>query len=330
MTRASVLLALLCAGGCDFLSTGDADDSNGSGITSQGGYEPAIDPTGNDVDVEIQENGVCECPLDDAGIYMLSDQGEIWTFDPRTGCFAFVSRVDCGGPSDYLSLAVSRHGRAWVVFHGGDMYTVDLDDPQGSCLDPQYTDDDALFGAANMAFVREGPDDGCDRMYLYNATSEADHGTLAVMDPRSLELSPLASDDNFTYGDVTGTPDGRMFGLVRHPWAPRIREWDKHTGEILAEARIPELDDLWTGSITYWGGYFYIYASPDDEGADPNEPNVTRWLLEYDYFNVRGRGQVVTLVVDQLPFSPVGTAVSPCAPASAGDPRAVIPGCTKL
>jgi len=327
MTRASVLLALLCAGGCDFLATGDShdeyDDNDDSGITQPGVLDPQVDPTGNDVDVEIQESGVCECPVDDAGLYMLSESGEIWTFDPRTGCLTFVSQVDCGGQTDFFSLAVSRHGRAWIAFHGGDMYTVDLADPGAACLDPGYVDDDALFGTGNMAFVRESADDACDRMYLYSAMLDADIGTLAVMDPRTLELSPLAIDENLTYGDVTGTPDGRMLGLVRSPWAPRLHEWDKHTGELLAEARIPELDDLWTGSITYWGGYFYIYASPEDT-------NETRMLLEYDYFNLRGRGQVVTVVVEQLPFYPVGTAVSPCAPTYTEVERAVTPGCTKL
>ena len=53
-------------------------------------------------------------------------------------------------------------------------------------------------------------------------------------------------------------------------------------------------------------------------------------LLEYDYFNVHGRGQVVTAVVEQLPFYPTGTAVSPCAPAYVQSPRAAPPGCHKL
>lgn len=321
MTRVAVVLGLLCAGGCDLLATGGDVDDEGGGEA----FDPAPDiaNTGNDVDAEAAEDRVCECPPDDAGIYLLTEDGEIWTYDPRTGCFEFVMQVRCGGMTDFFSLAVSRHGRVWIQFGDrADLYTVDLEDPEGACLDPGF-DSDALLCAANLAFVREGADDACDRMYLYSAPKESDHGEFSVMDPRTLELSYFPVDADSTYGDLTGTPDGRLFGLVRDPGGPRVREYDKHTGEVLSEVRVPELDELWTGSLSYWGGYFYIYAQTEETGG-------TRMLLEYDRQDLRGQGRVVSEVVGHLPFHVLSTAVSPCAPAIAGPPRAVTPGCTKF
>lgn len=304
MTRVGVWLGLLCVVGCD--------------------AEDGIANTGNDVEVEVAEDGVCECPLDDAGIYMLTDSGEIWTYDPRTGCFDFVLRAHCGARTDFFSLAVSRHGRAWVQFADDeDFYTVDLEDPEGTCRDPGFESEDELICAANVAFVREGAGDACDRMYLYSAPKEPDRGQFAVMSPRTLELSQFDVGTGYNYGDLTGTPDGRLFGLVRAPEEPRIREYDKHTGEVLTEVRIPELDDLWTGSLSYWGGMFYIYAHVDEAGEQ-------RMLLEYDYFDLRGRGRVVTTIVEQMPFYMAAAAVSPCAPAAVSAPRTAGPSCSRL
>src|SRR5689334_22591962 len=95
----------------------------------------------------------CECragPHADF-VYLLSDDLELWTFDPRTLAFAFVTGPICGGTARPYSMAVDARGTAWIeMVESLDLVTIDLLDLR-TCGDPGYVRRDRDFGLFGMA-----------------------------------------------------------------------------------------------------------------------------------------------------------------------------------
>lgn len=300
MKRVLLASTVLCLGGCGLFDFGDIDDS--SADDDYHTYTP-IDPSGNDVETADE----CTCAPDNAGIYVLSDTGEVWTFAPDTGDFNYLASIDCGGNVDVFSMAVSRKGRAWVQYFDGDVYTVDLKNPDIACLDPGYTDhEDPLFCNAGMAFVANSADDPCDRLYLHSALDYSEHGALGVLDRDDLGLTRLAFIDSID-GELTGTPDGRLFAIQRDWSPPRLTEYDKATGDILQDWSMGGLRDVLPLAFAAWGGRFYFFVVDDTDSTYSK-------VIEFDLETLRH-----DTVVERAPIRIYGAGVSSCAPAKCAD-----------
>ena len=330
------LVVALCAG-CGVFGDAYADSEDGDG---GGGMYPDVEETDGgetglddgaadegDIEMTTADNEdpydtVCACAPDNEDIYVMSDAGEIWTFDPDTLRFRFVTQIACGmqwGGSK--AMAVSRKGRAWVEYHSGDIHTVDLIAPGATtaCMDPGFYTEDPLFYEFGMAFVANGLDDHCERLYLNtNIMLDEDvpaggrfDGALGVVDPRTLELSRIAAT-NFTLGELAGTREGRMFAFL--PGLPgvwgekaELAEYNKDSGALLGRWPLPGLGEIEAFSFTFWGGYFFFFTAPDD---DTRKSRVTR----FDFANLDGDGQPVKTVVAEGPVRVVAATVSTCAP----------------
>jgi hypothetical protein len=192
MKRVGTVMGLLFVGGCGLFDLGDGDsDSNSGGsnsnsqsdsrgsnsgdadVTSLGGPTDGHGPGGDDwwtedsgyteppttgiemtgADNMLPDDEMCPCVADNDDIYVLSDAGTIWSFDPPTAQFTFITDIVCGGMTDTFSMGVSRKGRAWVEYFNGDLYTVDLKDPGSACKDPGVQERRPAVPDFGMAFV---------------------------------------------------------------------------------------------------------------------------------------------------------------------------------
>ena len=293
MTSLGLLAAL--AGGCIFESPDDDDET-----------VVAIEPT--PVDDVLPDDEGCACAPDNDDIYVLSDTGTIWSFDPTTYEFTFITDVVCGGMSNTFSMGVSRKGRAWIEYQNGDLYTVDLKDPGSPCKDPGFVNDDPLFPNFGMAFVSNSADDKCDRIYgnHYNGVAMGkDASEFFSVDPVTLGLVQLGKSD-YGLAEVTGTGDGRAF-LFAGPDPADLVEVDKATGDTIATIPLPGVKTGGGFAFAFFAGDFYFFTDAESDMTS----EVTH--IDYDDSDNNGK-QDIKQVVDNAPISIVGAGVSTCAP----------------
>ncbi len=279
---------------------------------TEGGYtEPpttGIEMTGAD-NMLPDDEIMCPCVDDNDDIYVLSDAGAIWSFDPETYEFTFITEVKCGGMYDTFSMGVSRKGRAWIEYFTGDIFTLDLKDPGSECKDPGFKNDDPLFPTFGMAFVANSLTDPCDKLYVHSGIAPEvvgdDVGALGYIDPQTIELVNVAPID-YGWGELTGTGDGRLFAFEGSA-PPILSEYDKDTGLVLDSWPLPGLVSANAFAFAYWGGYFYFFT--EDE-LSTGYSKVT----EYDFYDIKGEGTILRTVVEQAPMRIVGAGVSTCAP----------------
>lgn len=289
----------------------------GGGVTDGGTFgdtewdwppTTGIEPTG--ADNELPEDGQCPCVADNEDIYLLSDYGSIWSFDPTDSSFNFITDVECGGMTSAFSMGVSRKGRAWVQYVDGDLYTVDLKDPGSACKDPGFAAGHPKFPNFGMAFVTNDASDHCDRLYAHSGISPdlegPGVGALGVVDPQTLVLSEIAAIDQ-AWGELTGTGDGRLFAFqgAGSTW---IREYDKATGAALGTWPLPGLASPGAFAFAYWGGDFYLFATEYQDFEGPSR------VLHLDFDGSDGNGVALTTLVEKAPIRIVGAGVSTCAP----------------
>ena len=323
----ALLPALVAAPACGIFDWGEGDDAGGSSAEGGGdGWNPnedgggdggsggegeseygPIEPTGADNDPELG----CPCSPGTELIYVLSDGGTIWSFDPAEELFARVADVACGGMSSTFSMGVSRKARAWIQYQSGDLYTVDLNDPGDpiKCLDPGFSPPgDPRFSNFGMAFVAEGLADPCDQLYAHTATDPEGIGpgvgALGVIDRQSLKLEVVAAID-YAWGELTGSGDGRLFAYAGSA-PPLLFEYDKASGATLGALPLPSLKSDSAFAFAWFGGDFYLFSDPDPFGSVSQV-----WHLDYD--GSEGGGQALTLL-GTAPIRIVGAGVSTCAP----------------
>jgi len=274
-------------------TTGDDSTTNGDDSTTNG-VEPCACP-----DIEV--------PLDD-GIFVLSDNAELWKFYPADNSFLKLGNFNCGGLTNTFSMAVDRQGFAWVMFNNpqGEIWKVDVTDV-ANCVDPGYNPGQQAINYFGMAFVSNSQADQCDQIYGntfdgFGGFQEGQNiGDFLKVDPNSLLIEKIGKT-NFNGAEVTGTGDGRafMFGGTN---PAKLVEVDKNNGAFLEVTPLGTLELTNAFAFAFFAGDFYMFTESD------NNQTLSK-VTHYDY----DESKVLTTVVPQAPFRIVGAGVSTCAP----------------
>jgi hypothetical protein len=280
-------------------STTTGDDTTGStGSTTDDdtteGVEPCLCP-----DLEV--------PLDD-GIFVLSDNSELYKFFPETNQFQDLGTFNCGGMTNTFSMAVDRLGFAWVMFNTpqGEIWKLDVTNV-ANCEDPGYNQGQMGINYFGMAFVSNSKFDQCDQLYGntfdgFGGFSEGPgFGDFLTLDPKTLQIQTLGPT-TFNGAELTGTGDGRafMFGGAN---PAKLVEVDKKNGAYLEVTPLGGLELTNAFAFAFFAGDFYMFTESD------NNANFSK-VTHYDY---DGNKQLTT-VVNQAPIRIVGAGVSTCAP----------------
>ena len=286
-------------------TTGTTDDST-TGTTD----DPTTGTTGM-----IEDPCPCadvEVPLDN-GIFVLSDDAELWKYLPDDNTFEMLGAIGCNGMNNTFSMAVDRAGYAWVMFNPptGDIWKVDVTNP-ANCEDPGYTPGQQGAELFGMAFVSEDQFNTCDRLYgnTYNGIGGfgegANIGDFLTIDPDTLQLS-LLGKTSFNGAELTGTGDGRafMFGGVN---PAKLVEVNKQNGQYVDTIPLGNLALTNAFAFAFFGGDFYFFT---ESGGPGSKSKVTH----FDYDDSDNNGiQDLTVVNNQGPIRIVGAGVSTCAP----------------
>jgi hypothetical protein len=255
---------LLWTGACASAGAGDPHSTGGAdaGTDGAGGVdaEPPLDSgpgTG------------CGCTPGSHNelIYVLSDNGELWTYDPESSSFGSVTGLNCGTNSPY-SMAVDPFGMAWILLTGtSDIHTIDVNQPNG-CGDSGYKPGQQGFGLFGMAFATNSATEPCAKLYVHTYSGAGpfgegpNAGALGVMDPESLTLSKIA-DIDYNGGELAGTGDGRLFAFAGQNPAKLI-EYDKSTGMVLDLIALDGFHKTNASAFAFYRGdaYFFTEAPP--------------------------------------------------------------------
>lgn len=289
--------------------TGSSDATgSGSGDSGDSSASASESSSGGGTDTGAVED--CTCAPGTDVIYVLSDNAELWSFDPVTYDFAFVGAFQCANEFGTFSMGVDRKGIAWVMFQSADLYTIDVNNP-AMCVDPGYNPNQMGFGLFGMAFVSESVENPCDRLYgnTYSGglgfQEGPNFGTLGSLDPASLLIDPIGSTD-YDGAELTGTGDGRLFGFAGVNPA-KLVEFDKTDATVLDILPLGALELTNAFAFGFFGGDFYMFTENNTGLAS----QVTH--LDYDDSDMSGM-QELEVVVDAAPIRIVGAGVSTCVP----------------
>jgi len=351
--RSSILTALALVFGC---GGGDDDAEATAGVTasptsiSVSGSSPSSDPTGTtpggetgsasdagttgasppttgdtnpppkfDLGEPETTTGAelaCPCAPKLDLIYVLSDDRELWTYDPGQNVFAMIGALGCPTRDGTFSMGVGRDGKAWVqtsTAQGdadvGDLFILDVNNP-ANCTDPGYAPGANGWQHFGMGFVSNSVDDPCDRLYGQhwdggNAgfTEGPSFGKLGLFDAVALQVNTIGATD-YNGAELTGTGDGRLYAFGGAPSAKLI-QFDKANAQVLETVPFADFPLTSAFAFAFWGGDFYFFT----EGGVPNSK-----VTKLDYDNSDGGGKALTTVNTNAPIVIVGAGVSTCAP----------------
>jgi hypothetical protein len=239
--------------------------AGGGGAGGEGGDPTTVGPGG------AGGAGGCECaPGPHNGlVYLLSDDREIWSFDPATNEVSYVRTLLCEGAETPFSMAVDRNGTAWVLeAETALVFQVDLGEAQGCTVAP-YTPHQASFDLFGMAIARPAPG-ACEQLYVHSYSGDGpftegpDLGSLGVVDDEGT-LTILGSVD-YDGGELTGTGNGRLFAFAGVDPA-KIVEYDPSDGSLVETYPLPGLSKTSASAFAFFEGDFYVFTEAPPEGC---------------------------------------------------------------
>lgn len=215
----------------------------------------------------------CSTGLHNQAIVVLSDESELFSFDPVLNQFEKITDLSCPGQSQPYSMAVDARGRAWVLFASSqDLRTVDVNAPAG-CENPGYTPGQAGFGLFGMAFSSVGAADGCEHVFLlsYSGTGPfeegPDIGALGELDPSTTTLTKIA-DIDYNGGELSGTGNGRLFAFAGVNPA-KLVEYDKATGAAISTTPLTGLSKTQASAFAFFAGDIYFFTEQKPPNCTP-------------------------------------------------------------
>ncbi len=258
----ALFVAALLALGCTKSTVPDA-----GGLSDAG-----IDANGPDAAVGSDGGPVCGCAPGSHGalIYLLSQDAELWTFDPLTLESRFVVGPVCATDDDPFSMAIDAEGRAWMLFsRTRRVLTIDVN-ALAACEDSGYLPTVAELPLFGMSFL-EGAD-GCDTLYGISYSGEGPFregpgiGRLARIDGDPPRATILASVD-YDGGELAGTGDGRLFAFAGVD-PSKLVEYDPSDGAVLDVLPLDGLPRTNANAFAFFGGDVWFFTEAFGEDCD--------------------------------------------------------------
>lgn len=246
---------------------------------------------------------------------LMGEESRLYRFDPSDLSYTEIGILDCP-QGRVISMAVDRDGTGWTTSYDGSLNRVNLQD--ASCTTTGLVTDQLGIRRFGMGYatVGEVSEGGLQPEKLFiTATGswfgppEEPYRKLAVIDTQTLQLEMVGNLEAPTPAnmELTGTGDGRLFGMVLDVRDLRniivsVDELNPDTGATILRKVVP-LDAKSGFAFAHWGGDFWLFTEADDGKAR---------VLQFDFDG----GQVVQTVDTDLGFDGtiVGAGVSTCAP----------------
>lgn len=239
-------------------------------------------------------------------------ESHLFRFDPEDTRYTAIGQVECEVDGSFLrSMAVDRDGNAWATDTRGFLYRIST--TTASCERSPFMTEQEGVSSFGMGYASLG--EGSEERLYITATGSWWTGDpiayrrLGVIDTASLELAIIGDIDAPTPAnmELTGTGDGRLFGMVVDVRDLRnvvttIERLDADTGSTLESRTVP-VEAQGGFAFAQWGGDFWLFTA-----NDADEARVIQFRFD--------DANVVQMVDTDLgvPGTIIGAGVSTCAP----------------
>jgi hypothetical protein len=296
LSPALALALLLAATACS--------GASGSGAVDRGGALHArVEPV-FDTPREYRTIGALPCEEGASLVYVVSQEGDLYSFRPDAGEFSRIGALHCPtrGYATPHSMAVDRSATAWVNYTDGSLYRVSTKDAR--CARTDFEPGQHGFGRFGMAFASTGDDLSRESLFVWGSYDYGDDGRgLATIDTHTLRLQPVGDANDrlhFLEAELTGTGDGRLYGFFATGRAATLAGIDVKTGAARDPRPLPGVRTGSAWAFSFWGGDFYFFWAPGGASS-----RVSR---------LSGSDGSVNEVLHDVGFRIVGAGVSTCAP----------------
>lgn len=300
-TGLGILVAISLLAACGSAKkTGFNDDGSSSGGSSGFGSSGGFDTDGG------KPPGADGCTDAARLVYVLSQENDLYSFTPNTATFAKVGRLECptNGLATPNSMAVDRHGTAWVNYSDGTLFEVSTAD--ASCSATSFAPGQAGFLKFGMAFSSNAEGSSDETLYISGLDFLAGTGQgFGKVDLKTMKVTMLGDYSGNLAGEgaeLTGTGDGKLFGFFTTQPNATLAEIDKSKGSTSGDKSLEGVSTGNAWAFSFWGGDFWFYTS---DGVSPSR--VTQLRTSSD-------GKIELVKADVGGFRIVGAGVSTCAP----------------
>lgn len=241
-------------------------------------------------------------------VYLVTEQGDLWSFNPGTIALAKIGTLDCPVPQGITpnSMAVDRNAKAYVNMSDGSIFTADTS--TAHCTATSYQDGQTGRRVRGMGFSSDTA--GGNTETLFTCTSDANAIVtgagmgLAKIDVNSFSLSPIGDYTNGLQGaecELTGTGDARLFGFFALLTPPKLSQIDKGSASTSSPVPLGGVNTANAYAFSFWGGDFWFYTA-----AALGNSKITRYRYSTD--------KSFSVVKADTGMTIVGAGVSTCAP----------------
>jgi len=305
----SCLLALpavvgLAAGACSSSSSRAGFDAAPADTTSSSGASGNTSGfVGGDSGVPPTADGCTDAAR---LVYVLSLEGDLYSFAPADKKFTKVGALDCkldGKTFTTVSMGVDRDAVAWVNMRDalsftGESVMFKVDTKTAAC-----TPTNIKGSWGGMGFSTNAGTTDKETLFLIGGTGPV--GALLTVDFAKETISPVVNLPEQVDLELTGTGDGRLYGFLQSdPLA--IAAVDKSTAVFSSRAPLTSVPQPQPPmfAVAFWGGDFYVYTATD------TSPSKTTTVSRYRPSDKSLDNAYMT----NIGFHIVGAGVSTCAP----------------
>jgi hypothetical protein len=191
-----------------------------------------------------------ECAETTKQIYVLATDKALYRFYPDKLQFVRVGMVACPTVAGTFSMAIDRHGTAWVEYTDGRLFAVDT--TNATCKPTGFRSGQAGFETFGMGYSLNGDGSNGETLYVSGVG-------LASLDTKTFDLKFLGS---LTYGrtELTGL-DKQLFAFSVQSGV--IAGLNKANGATEVVYRTSAVNERAAFAFAQWGGDFWVFTGDE-------------------------------------------------------------------
>lgn len=252
--RAARWLVVLLAGSAGVLPLLHCGAANGTAAVDLDAGPPAPDAGPGDETGTFQSDNMYVPPPDDVvcaettkQIYVLATDKALYRFHPDKLQFVRVGQVACPTVAGTFSMAIDRHGTAWVEYTDGRLFAVDT--ANATCKATPFRPGQTGFETFGMGYSLNGDSANGETLYVSGVG-------LAALDTKTFNLTFIGS---LTYGrtELTGL-DKQLFAFSVGSGV--IAGLNKTNGATEVVYRTSAVSERAAFAFAQWGGDFWVFT----------------------------------------------------------------------